>query len=113
MPIGPTNPNLLVIFSGHFRTYCQEYSENNTNHNHYPGKQEKVTPGHRFTEQEHRQRIKDNKGADGNGFRLDDSNLVFTELHTSNYVCNPNEERSQGLVGPCRLADPREVFHMK
>jgi len=31
----------------------------------------------------------------------------------SNYVCNPNEERSQGLVGPCRLADPREVFHMK
>lgn len=29
-----------------------------------------------------------------------------------NYVCNPNEERSLGLVGPCRLADPREVFHM-
>ena len=45
--------------------------------------------------------------------RINNTIERFSLSIQSNYVCNPNEERSQGLVGPCRLADPREVFHMK
>ena len=50
--------------------------------NYDASKQEKVIPGHWLVEQEHCQRVKDYSGTDINSYRLDNANLVFTELHT-------------------------------